>query len=194
VTGEDRRLPDPASGVQPDGSWVPAFEGQRPPFTPGHELANGHGRPPEHGAYSPRKVEPLARELVDLVLADESCQHVHASMYRPALWAWARAEAQAQLLTEFLIGAAAAAGNGVGDLEQERVRSAYLLLHRAETRAATGRTRLGLDPLSRQRLHRDRAAAAADTATVMAQLRKLEAQGLRLVDGQLVPIEGARGA
>lgn len=191
----EQALPDPRSGVQPDGSWVPVFDGQRPPFEPGHDLAKGHGRPPVHGAYSPRQVEPLARELVDLVLADEACQHVHAPMFRPALFAWARAEAQVQLVTEYLMTEATSAGNALGRLEEEHVRTAYLLLHRAETRATTGRTRLGLDPLSRSRLGRDRAAAAADTAQVMAQLQALEKRGLRLVDGELVPVDGeARGA
>ncbi len=149
-----------------------AFEGQRPPFQPGHELSV------QHGAYSPRKVDPLARELVDQVLADPEASAAHAPRYRLALWAWARAEAQAQLLTEYLSKAAEATGDGVGDLELERVRSAYLLLHRAESRATTQRTRLGLDPLSAARLGRDRAAGAVDTARVMAEIHRLREQGV----------------
>jgi hypothetical protein len=35
-----------------------------PPFEPGHTLST------RHGAYSPRRVEPLAAELVELALAD----------------------------------------------------------------------------------------------------------------------------
>jgi hypothetical protein len=32
-----------SDGVQPDGSWVPQFEGQRPPFARGNELELVHG-------------------------------------------------------------------------------------------------------------------------------------------------------
>jgi hypothetical protein len=144
--------------------WVPAFEGQRPPFGPGHELSV------RHGAYSPRKYEPLARELVENVLADDHQAFTHAPAFRPALWAWARAEAQVQLLTEYLAGLAEAANNGVGDLDDERVRAAYLLLHRAEMRAQSGRSRLGMDPLSRARLGRDVAAGQADLASALTRI------------------------
>lgn len=152
--------------VEPPG-WVPDFPTQRPPFSPGHELSL------RHGAYSPRHVEPLAAELVELVLADPECAHAHAGRWRPALWAWARAEAQVQLLSEYLAKAAEETGDGVGDLDKDRVRSAYLLLHRAEARADRSRARLGLDPLSAARLGRDRAAGVADTARVMAELHRM---------------------
>ncbi len=161
--------PNPRSGLQPDGTWVPALDRQRPPFAPGNTLAAKH-----HG-YSPRKVEPLAAELVEGLLADPAAGHAHAPHYRPAVWAWARAEAQVQLLTEYLAKAGEASGDGVGDLEQDGIRSAYLLLHRAEARATTGRTRLGLDPVSRARLGKDVAAGQLDTARLMAELEKRDA-------------------
>lgn len=154
------------SAYDDDDDERPARGYSWPPFTPGHELST------VHGAYSPRKVDPLARELVDLVLADPGCVHAQAGHYRPALWAWARAEAQVQLLTEYLTKRGEATGDGIGDLDDERVRSAYLLLHRAEARATTQRTRLGLDPLSAARLGRDRAAASVDMARVMAELER----------------------
>jgi hypothetical protein len=157
-----------------DRAWVPAFEGQRPPFQPGHELTL------RHGAYSPRKVDPLARELVEGLLGDESLGFLKAPSYRPALWAWARAEAQVQLLSEYLEGRATAAGNAVGDLRADDVRSAYLLLHRAESRADRSRARLGLDPLSRARLGKDvaqGAVASADVARLMGELARLEGEG-----------------
>lgn len=156
--------------------WVPEFEGQRPPFQPGNQLATA-----THGAYSPRKVDPLAGDLVAGVLDDPGLVYLHAARWRPALWAWARAEAQTQLVSEWLAGEGEHAGNGVGDLGDERVRSAYVVLHRAETRATTGRTRLGLDPLSAARLGRDKTAAALDAAQLMERLaaeeRKLERGG-----------------
>lgn len=144
---------------------MPAFPGQRPPRNgpPGNELAL------KHGAYSPRRVDPLAAELVALVDGDSAVSWLTAAD-RPALWAWARAEAQVQLLSEYLELAGQVAGDGVGDLEQERVRAAYLLLHRAEARALSGRARLGLDPLSRARLGRDVAAAQIDMARLLSGL------------------------
>lgn len=63
-----------------------------------------------------------------------------------------------------------------GDLADDRVRTAYLLLHRAEARATTGRTRLGLDPLSAARLGRDRIAAQVDVARLMSDLERAERQ------------------
>ncbi|MHB8297978.1 MAG: hypothetical protein ACYDDW_05290 [Dermatophilaceae bacterium] len=159
--------------------WVPAFPGQRPPFQPGNKVAVGNmGANLIHGAWSPRKVDPLAREVVAMVLADPANVHASQPRHRFALWAFARAEAQVQLLTEYLAKAGEDAGNGIGDLDLDRVRTAYLLLHRAEARATTGRTRLGLDPLSAARLGRDRAATNADMARVMSELARLEASGV----------------
>ena len=115
--------------------WVPAFEGQRPPFAPGNTLHLSHG------AYSPRKVEPLARGFVEALLEDATVPaYAKAPAYRAELWATARAEAQVQLLTEFLMTAGEQSEDGLGDLGDERIRAAYLLLHRAEGRAASGRT------------------------------------------------------
>jgi hypothetical protein len=133
-------------------------------------------------------VEPLAVEIRAAVLADPSTDYLASPRYAPALWAWARAEAQVQLLTEYLAKAGEESGDGVGDLEAERVRSAYLLLHRAEARALSGRRALGLDPLAAARLGRDRAAAQVDTARLMAELHRQEQERLRReserVDGE----------
>lgn len=136
----------------------------------------------QHGAYSPRKVDPLAEHLVDLVLADPDVPYLRASAYRPALWAWARAEAQCQLLTEYLAKAAEATEDGIGELGDGRVHSAYLLLHRAETRATTGRTRLGLDPLSRAKLGKDVAIGAVAAGSALAQWQHAGA-GMAARDG-----------
>jgi hypothetical protein len=149
-------------------TWEYAFPGQRPPFAESNELSV------RHGAYSPRWVDPLATELVELVLAGPATAYLQAAHWRPALWAWANAEAQVQLLEEYLAARAAAAGDGVGDLGDERVRSAYLLHHRASARAMSGRRQLGLDPLSAARLGRDKAAAGVDIARLMAKLAQAE--------------------
>lgn len=152
--------------------WVPAFEGQRPPFQPGNTLGAKPGNELglRHGAYSPRRVDPLARELVEQTVAH--LPQLGAPQWAPAMWAWARAEAQVQLLVEYLSVAGAVAGDGVGDLGDEKVRAAYLLLHRAEARADRSRARLGLDPLSAARLGRDKAAASVDVARLMAELAR----------------------
>jgi hypothetical protein len=134
---------------------------QRPPFEPGHELSM------RHGAYSPRRVDPLARDLAAYIV--EHVPHLGAPQWSPAVWAWARSEAQVQLLVEYL-------GDEVGDLGDDAVRSAYLLLHRAEARADRSRARLGLDPLSAARLGRDTAAASVDVARVMAELARQETE------------------
>lgn len=163
------------SGQTPAG-WVPEFDGQRPPLQPGHELTL------HHGAYSPRRVDPLAKDLVELMLQDASLGYLTASAYRPELWAWARAEARVQLLQEYL--EERAGDDAIPDPSDERVRSAELALHRAEARAASGRNRLGLNPLARAKLGKDVAqgqAANADVARIMAQLERME------IDGKLPP-------
>lgn len=146
---------------------MPAFPGQRPPFTPGHTLSV------QHGAWSPRRVDPLAADMVAVVEGDPEVTWLR-TVDRPALWAWARAEARVQLVEEYLMAAAAEAFNDVGDLDADRVKSAYLLLHRFETRAATLRSQLGMTPLSRARLGRDTAAGHLDAARLMAELHKQE--------------------
>lgn len=155
--------------------WVPEFEGQRPPFAPGHQLSV------RHGAYSPRFVEPLAKELAEFLLADDATPaHAKAPAYRLEFLALCRSEAQVQLITEWLSKRAEKTEDGIGDLADEATVRAYLVLHRAETRAASARTRLGLTPTSAARLGKNvmqGQAAQADVALKMAHLHELEKQG-----------------
>lgn len=120
----------------PEG-WVPAFPGQRPPFQPGHTLTL------HHGAYSDRLLVPLADAI--LRQAVEDTPWLQESRYGPTVRAWARAEAQAALLTEYLEMEGLHDGDG-------RLRPAEQALHRAETRAANLRKDLGLTPLSSARI------------------------------------------
>lgn len=143
-----------------------------PPFQPGHTLSV------RHGAYSPRRVDPLAAEIVQGLLGDTSTAYLQAPRYRLALWALGRAEAQVQLLSEWLGEHAEEAGDGVGDLSDEATRSAYLLLHRAESRADRSRARLGLDPLSAARLGRDVVAASVDVARLLSGQDRLPEDGV----------------
>lgn len=50
---------DPRSGLDEHGEWTPAFPGQRPPFSKGHELTV------THGAYARIKLAPRAAELAE---------------------------------------------------------------------------------------------------------------------------------
>lgn len=150
-----------------ESDWVPAFEGQRPPFLP------GNAKSLLHGARSPRIREPLAEQIVQDVLADESVPaYAKAPAFRMELQAMARAEAQVYLVGGWL--AAQAGEDGVPDLGSDRVRTAYGVLHRAEQRAASARQRLGLSPAAAARLGKDvavgEAAASVDVAQRMALL------------------------
>jgi hypothetical protein len=161
---------------------VPAFPTQRPPF------ARANGLAVRHGVYSARKVNPLARQFVDGVLADESIAYLREPKYTAALWSWARDEARCVLLDEYLAAAGELTGDGVGDLESSRVLAAYALQHRVEMWAMSGRARLGLDPLSESRLRRDRAAASVDMARLMAELARRDQQsggGGDIVEGEV---------
>jgi hypothetical protein len=132
---------------------LPARRYSRAPFRPGNNAAL------RHGAWSPRRVEPLAAEYVETAVE-------RANWLRdcdvPAVWAWARTEARVQLLSEWL------ADRG-GDLDDEGgVRPAAALFDRLEARAESLRARLGFDPLSRARLGRDTVANELDLARLWA--------------------------
>ncbi len=138
--------PDPKPGARYPGDT-------RPPFEKGNVAAL------THGGYSPRKVDPLAAEIVGAV-------REHVTWWRaadePSIWAWARTEARAQLIAEWL------AEKG-GDLDDVgAVRPAADLLTKLEARAESMRARLGLEPLSRARLGRDVAAQSVDLARLWA--------------------------
>jgi hypothetical protein len=143
-----------------------------PPFEKGNLAAA------THGSYSPRKVDPLAAEILA-----ETRQHV--TWWRPAdeaaVWGWARTEARIQLLSEWL------AERG-GDLDDVgAVRPAADLLTKLEARAESMRGRLGLEPLSRARLGRDVAASSLDLARLWAAD---SAQDGRAGHGKGAPLSG----
>jgi hypothetical protein len=131
------------------------------PFEPGHEITM------KHGAWSPRRVDPLATEILAEV---EPTVTWWTPADRPAVWAWAQAEARLQLVVEYLANLAQDDNaGGMVDAEGE-VRSAANLLVKLEKTASYHRSRLGLDPLSRARLKRDTAAAEVDVAQLLAKL------------------------
>ena len=137
----------------------------------GHELVT-HGKYPpfpiRHGAYTPRKVDPIAQAMLAAILSEPSAGYLREPVYRPAVEAWVQAEARVQLIDKWVskmpIEQAAESRQGqVSPLE---------LLRRWESTASTHRARLGLDPLSRARLGRDVAAAQVDAAQVLTRMRE----------------------
>jgi hypothetical protein len=133
--------------------------GRRPPFPPGHELSI------RHGAFSERKIAPLAADLIQVAI--ETVPYLGEESYLPAVQAWARAEARVELLVEYV--------GRVGLLDDDGgVRPATELLRRLEDQTASLRARLGLDPLSRSRLGRDAASRAVDLAAIeLADARRI---------------------
>ena len=157
---------------EPDNpaSWVPEFAGQRPPFSPGNEMAV------KHGAKSPRKVDPIADALATELLADETVAYLRAPRYAAAVQAWAQAEAKCGLISNWVDGmpieqAAASKQGQTSPLE---------LLRKWETTAQGHRSRLGLDPMSAARLGKDVAQGRqADAATELTRMRAQMESSLR---------------
>jgi hypothetical protein len=115
-----------------------------------------------HGAYTPRIVDPLAREMLESILGHDQIGYLNDPTYSHALWAWARAEVRVQLLEEYV--------NEHGRFDQNgRETSASLSLDKAEGSAAKARQRLGLDPLSRAQLGKDMTSMRLDLARLWQQ-------------------------
>lgn len=128
----------------------------------------------QHGAYSPRVVDPLAAAIVADQLAAPSCPpHLtdDPERWKHALHAWGRAEATVLLIRQWLEGQDVAdllsehtealeetterKGGSTKRTTGKRRESALAALDRAERTAAARRTDLGLTPLSAARLKID---------------------------------------
>jgi hypothetical protein len=135
---------------------------QRPPFEPGHTLTL------KHGARSPRVYEPIARELVNAVIAERE----DLLPYRHAVEAWADAEARAGLLRAHLADVSMLTDDG------EPRDSLLKWLIQFEKRADAMRHRLGLDPLAHAELARQRVEAERSAV----DLDGLRERGAQFVD------------
>jgi hypothetical protein len=84
--------------------WTPAFPGQRPPFAPGNEwrAEPGNERAVTHGAFSVRRVEPLAKQIAHDLRATDGLEYLTAPMFTARLMAYARAQAKAELVQQWL--------------------------------------------------------------------------------------------
>lgn len=156
---------DPATGEP----WTPEFEGQRPPFQPGNELAV------KHGAYSAKRIDPVAAGFRDEILASPAMQYLTEPQYAAIFWQYCRTAARIQAIEDALDGMTIeqAAYSGKGQT------SWLELLRKWTTTLTTLASRCGLDPLSYARLGKDiMQAKQADAATLLTQARaRAEANG-----------------
>ena len=135
-------------------SGLPARRYSWPPFE------KDHTRSMTHGAYSPRVRDPVSEDLIQVAV--NVAPYLGDPSYRPAVEAWARAEATALLLAAFI--------DKHGPLDHDgNPRPALEALRQYETLALNHRSRLGLDPLSRARLGRDVTAQRVNLAHLMTQ-------------------------
>jgi hypothetical protein len=137
-------------GFKGEGGGFVMPKGERAPI-----VEKGNALAKKHGAWSDKIVDPVARDLVQIVL--EQVGYLADPSYEPAVWAWARAEARVLVLNAWLDE------NGTLD-EQGVPRPALNALKDFERLASSARARLGLDPLSRAQLGRDVAAQQVDLA------------------------------
>ena len=148
--------------------WVTEFEGQRPPYMPGNKVSVGNLAKMKHGARSPRRVDPVAADLVAVLLADDAVQYLRAPRFAAAVQAWAQAEAKCALIAEWVDGMAV---ERAAESKQGQT-SPLELLRKWEATAQTHRGRLGLDPLSAARLGKDVASARVDIAQLLTASRE----------------------
>lgn len=158
--------------------WQPTFPGQRPPFPPGNSAAV------RHGANSARLVDPLAEQIRAELLGSDGCpDHLHLPLFGPAVLAWSRAEARAELLNRWL-----------GDMDtsapSDGAYAVLAALHRAESAAAKARAALGLDPTSAARLARDMAASRFMNDRT-GGVERLAAQGAELAARDMAALDAA---
>jgi hypothetical protein len=150
----------------PDGAAKPArgYYG-RPPFAPGNDLAA------THGAYSERKVSPLAAE-VEAALPGIA-PWATAPTFEGAVHSYCWVEAQLALVRQYV--------DEQGLLDDDgNPRPVLTLLDRLEGRAASLRSELGLTPLALAKLLGSLATTAAVSGDDDA-LETLKAEGARIL-------------
>ncbi len=115
-------------------------------------FTNGNLARVTHGAYSDRRVNPIARELVEGLIVDRPDLADHPA----AVWSWARAESRCLLIEAWLDEHEFIEPDG-------KLPAAAQLVNQFEKLAMSLRTRLGLDPQSQAQLQSGRAEAAKVT-------------------------------
>lgn len=146
--------------VNPDGTpWTPEFDGQRPPFQPGNQLAV------THGAFSAARTDPIARRYLDEIAGDPTLGYLDQPRFAAGLWLWASAMAKVELLQAWVDDQAI---EDAADSDRGKT-SALELLRKWMATAQTWAARLGLDPLSAARLGKDVASTRVDLATLLSK-------------------------
>ena len=93
---QEREAPA-GSGLEPDGTWTPAFEGQREPFRAGHQLSV------VTGAGSPQRVGEVAERYKAALLGSAGTPgYLRQAWFDSAVDGWASAEAVCFLLRRWL--------------------------------------------------------------------------------------------
>ncbi|MGR6523615.1 hypothetical protein ACU5JM_18430 [Rhodococcus erythropolis] len=118
----------------------------------------------KHGAYSSRVITPLTAEIANAVCAARP--DLQKPEMQPAVLAYARTEAQLEVLTAFVDA------NGSIDEDTGEPTSAEKYRLRIDTQAYKHRERLGLDPLSKAKLGKDIASTQIDLSIILAQLNE----------------------
>jgi hypothetical protein len=141
------------------------------PFKVGNEVRL------RHGARSERRVDPVAAELVEALLADRP----DLTAYPEAVWGWARAEARCLLFADWhaQVGYLDEGGNvrGGGHVAA------------AENQAARLRERLGLDPLADATLRK----AQAEAVALVADLDGIRARGRAVLERRRAELAASDG-
>src|SRR5437763_7036238 len=151
---------------------------QRPAFELGHELSL------QHGAMSERKLAPLAEQLTEELL--EVCPWCERPAFRPAVEAWAWAEAVCVKYREWF------KDRGLWDEAGEPL-PGLVRWDRAEARASAMRKRLSIDPASFASFLSKLAATAAHGGNVEG-LEQVQREGRAIVaarEAQLDRVDNA---
>lgn len=130
--------PEPKATTRADGSPTIEARGYSwPDAEPGNLIAL------KHGAESPRVIDSVAEVLADAVV--EEAPWLKAQIFEAAIWRYARAEARARLLSNYILS--------VADEHPEKVGSRlWESASGADRTASKMAEALGLTPLSRAQL------------------------------------------
>lgn len=130
-------------------------------------FTNGNLARVTHGAYSDRRVNPIARELAEGLLVQRPDLEDHPA----AVWSWARSESRCLLIEAWLDQHHFIDAEG-------KLPPAAQLVNQFEKLAMSLRTRLGLDPQSQAQLQSSR----ADAAKVTYDLDELRRKGREILE------------
>lgn len=160
-----------------------------PPFEPGNKsgrkLQPGHEVTTTHGAWSPRKISPVANEYLEWIAGEiqrdaSPISYLADASYFPRLRRWAQLNGRLDLIYTWLdeLITPDRPGDLDGDGEVRKAAEYALRLEGMEQKASE---RLGLDPVSRARILKDGAGARVqlDLAQLFAEL------GDRVDDGDV---------